>query len=82
MLILKKKLLGYFCNDACIKRDKDSYFSCKRYTKELGKCSPAMNKTVTGDPCRTPCSTGGHTYYWCYTASSWDYCGITLGIIG
>jgi len=37
-------------------------------------CSPSKHRTRYNEPCREPCASRGESYFWCYTASSWDYC--------
>lgn len=66
----------YYCKDACATRG-SNYFWCHTFYGGWDYCSPRVGVTYRNELCRLDhnCGNYGKDYNWCYTASSWDYCG-------
>ncbi|KAL1250607.1 hypothetical protein QQF64_018403 [Cirrhinus molitorella] len=73
----KRKLC---CSTPCLYQDDVNGYRCYSEQK-LVQCSPSYSLiTAYGEKCLegSPCAKYDKDYYWCKTASSWDYCSPPL----
>lgn len=76
-MLLHRTKENYVCTDECQYYEKDDYYWCHT-AKNWDYCSPDVNVTYKGKPCRSDHSCGLHDYKynWCWTSESgYDYCG-------
>uniref|UniRef100_A0A672L399 Uncharacterized LOC107574117 n=1 Tax=Sinocyclocheilus grahami TaxID=75366 RepID=A0A672L399_SINGR len=71
---------GALCYDYCDKREEDYYWchTVQGWDYYWDYCSPDVDVTYKGKPCRSYHSCGPHdyNYNWCWTSESeYDYCG-------
>ncbi|XP_063065764.1 uncharacterized protein LOC134457717 [Engraulis encrasicolus] len=72
------------CLSSCRYQEEARGYYCSSGATPI-PCSPLYSLVTTGGAqCRSghTCGTHGYSYYWCYTASSWDYCSppLPLGV--
>ena len=74
----KHRTRFFFIQRGSVKLPGNHNLKCSSKRLFCQKC--VRNKTTTilkfryNEPCREPCASRGESYFWCYTASSWDYC--------
>ncbi|KAK2850861.1 hypothetical protein Q5P01_007137 [Channa striata] len=76
--LVPEKLDG--CSTSCLYNEESKDYYCSSGSTKK-PCSPRYSDvTVSGEKCKSDhtCGKHGYDYYWCYTASSWNYCSSPL----
>ncbi|KAL1279357.1 hypothetical protein QQF64_026030 [Cirrhinus molitorella] len=72
-----RSMYHYVCIDECQYYESKDYYWCHT-AKNWDYCSPDVDVTYKGKPCRSNhfCGLHGNNYNWCWTSESdYDYCG-------
>ncbi len=76
-MFLHQSVYHQVCIDQCQYYESGDYYWCHT-AKGWDYCSPDVDVTYKGKPCRSDhsCGSHGYSYNWCWTSDSeYDYCG-------
>ncbi|KAA0721395.1 hypothetical protein E1301_Tti020712 [Triplophysa tibetana] len=76
-MLLYRTKDNYICTDECQYHERSDYYWCHT-AKDWDYCSPDVNVTYKGKPCRSDhsCGLNDYGYNWCWTSENeYDYCG-------
>ncbi|XP_048042092.1 uncharacterized protein LOC125265739 [Megalobrama amblycephala] len=77
-MLIHRSMYHYICIDECQYYESKDYYWCHT-AKGWDYCSPNIDVTYKGKPCRSDhtCGLHGYSYNWCWTSESkYDYCGL------
>ncbi|KAI7808412.1 hypothetical protein IRJ41_004308 [Triplophysa rosa] len=76
-MLLHRTKDNYICTDECQYYESGDYYWCHN-AKNWDYCSPVVDVTYKGKPCRSDhsCGLNEYKYNWCWTSETeYDYCG-------